>query len=193
MAMQFSGVDLVILVIMAISVMTGLFRGFIKELFALSLWICAFWGAGHYAPQFAHLFKPWIHQAELQLFATFIVIVIAVLILGGLLSSLLSFLISKSGLTGTDRILGMVFGFVRAVLIIALLILVAKLSGFPEAKYSEGSRLYREFNPVVQWMYSYIPGWLDKIKQFDEASHQAKSKKKDSAKTIKPSLSLLKL
>lgn len=102
MSMQFSAVDLVILGIMAISVMTGLFRGFIKELFALSLWICAFWGAGHYAPQFAHLFKPWIHQVELQLFASFIVIVIAVLILGGLISSLLSFLIAKSGLSGTD-------------------------------------------------------------------------------------------
>ena len=176
MFMQWATVDYVILGIVSISVLTGLFRGFIKELFALGLWIFAFWGAGHYSPQFAHLFKPWIHQPELQLFATFVLIVVVVLILGGLLSNFLGFLISKSGLSGTDRILGMAFGFVRAVLVIALMIVVAKLSGFPEEKYSKNSKLYSQFNPVVEWMHSFIPGWLDKIKQLDAATHISNSR-----------------
>ena len=193
MFIQWTGVDFVILAIIGVSVMTGLFRGFIKELFALGLWICAFWSAGHYSPQFAHVLKPWIHQSELQFFAIFILIVIGVLIVGSLLNHFLGFLISKSGLSGTDRVLGMVFGFVRAILIIALLILVAKLSGFPEEKFNQNSKLYAKFNPVVQWMYSFVPGWLDKIKQFDDASHEQKDKslhEKNVLKNMQPSLSL---
>ena len=86
----FSGVDYIILIIIGLSVITGLFRGFIKELFALGIWIAALWGAGHYSTQFSDLLKPWVNQSELRLFATFIVIVLLVLLAGGLLNSLLS-------------------------------------------------------------------------------------------------------
>jgi membrane protein required for colicin V production len=168
---QFSSLDIVILAVIAVSVFTGLFRGFVKELFALGIWFLALWSGGHFSNYGAEYLKPWINQPELRLLASFAVIMVMVLIVGGLLSSLLAFLISRSGLSGTDRLLGMVFGFGRAIFIISLLIVVAKLSGFPEQQYSTQSKLYAEFNPVVNWLSSFAPGWLDKIKSLDNSSH----------------------
>jgi membrane protein required for colicin V production len=171
----FSGLDYIILIIIGLSVITGLFRGFIKELFALGIWIAALWGAGHYSTQFSGILKPWVNQSELRLFASFIVIVLLVLLAGGLLNSLLSFLVNRSGLSGTDRLLGMVFGFIRAVFIISLLMVVAKISGFPEEKYKSQSKLYAEFTPVVKWMYSLVPNLLDKIKSIDPSDDSKKT------------------
>jgi membrane protein required for colicin V production len=168
---QFSSLDLVILVIVAVSVFTGLFRGFIKELFALGIWFLALWSGSHFSSFGAEYLKPWINQTELRLLASFVVIMVAVLIVGGLFSSLLAFLISRSGLSGTDRLLGMLFGFGRAVFIISLLIVVAKLSGFPEKQYTTQSKLYAEFTPVVNCLASFAPGWLEKIKSLDNSSH----------------------
>ena len=172
MTVDLSGLDIIILGLITISVVTGLFRGFVKELLALGIWIVALWGAGHFASFGSEYLKPWINQQELRTLASFVVIMISILIIGGLCSSLLSFLISRSGLSGTDRLLGMVFGFLRAVFIISLLIVVAKLSGFPEKKYTASSKLYAEFTPVVNWMASFAPAWLEKIKSIDTSSHE---------------------
>lgn len=159
----FTGVDYVILIIIAISAMTGLFRGFVKELMALGIWAIALWTAAKFANWGANYLKPWIHQDEFRLVAAFICITIAILLAGGLFSSLLSFIIQRSGLSGTDRLLGMIFGFGRAVFIISLIILVGRMTSFPMQKYAKQSQLFAYFIPVVDWMSSYVPPWLSKI------------------------------
>lgn len=171
MISSLSGLDIVILVIIAISVITGLFRGFVKELLALGIWIIAIWSAAHFSHQAAEFLKPWIHQSDLRTVAGFALIMIGILLLGGITSNLLSIVIAKSGLSGTDRLFGMVFGFARAVFIISLLIVVAKLSGFPDKPYTAQSKLYAEFKPVVRYLSSFAPGWLERLKDFNMGEH----------------------
>jgi membrane protein required for colicin V production len=172
MMASLSGLDIVILVIIGISVITGLFRGFVKELLALGIWILAIWAASHFCHFAANFLKPWIHQSDLRTGAGFALIMLSVLLLGGISSSLLSIIIVKSGLSGTDRLFGMVFGFARAVFIISLLIGVAKLSGFPDKPYTSKSKLYPEFKPVVAYMASFAPVFLDRLKGFNITEHQ---------------------
>lgn len=162
-----SGLDIIILVIIAISVITGLFRGFVKELLALGIWVAAIWTAFHFCAQASDWLKPWIHQSDIRTVAGFALIMISILLLGGITSNLLSIIIAKSGLSGTDRLFGMVFGFARAVFIISLLIVVAKLSGFPDTPYTSKSKLYAEFKPVVGYLASFAPGWLERLKEFN--------------------------
>lgn len=169
---EFTGVDYVILSIMGVSVITGLFRGFIKELMALGIWIIALWGAAKFSGYAADYLKPWINQSEFRMVVAFILITITILLAGGLITSLLSFLIERSGLSSTDRLLGMVFGFARAVFIISLIILVAQMTGFPQEKYAKNSKLYGQFMPVVGWMSSFAPQWLSKIKSIDKTQSQ---------------------
>jgi len=167
---NFAGVDYVILIILAISVITGLFRGFVKELMALGIWGLAIWGGVKFAGLAASFLKPWIVQQELRLIAAFALIAITILLAGGLITSLLAFLIERSGLSGTDRLLGMIFGFARAVCIISLIILVARMTGFPQEKYSKNSKLFNQFLPAVDWMSAFAPQWLSKIKSLDKFS-----------------------
>jgi membrane protein required for colicin V production len=171
---QLSGLDYVILSVMGLSVITGLFRGFVKELMALGIWVIALWGAARFSGLGADYLKPWVSQTEVRMVASFILITIIILLLGGLITSLLAFVIERSGLSSTDRLLGMIFGFARAVFIISLVILVAQLTGFPTEKYAKDSRLYGEFNPVVEWMASYAPQWLSKMKDLDKTNSSLK-------------------
>ncbi len=165
---EFSGVDYVILAIIGVSVITGLFRGFIKELMALGIWIIALWGAAKFSGFAADYLKPWITQSEFRMVVSFVLLTITILLLGGLITSLMSFLIERSGLSSTDRLLGMVFGFARGVFIISLIILVAQMTGFPQEKYAKHSKLYDQFTPVVGWLSSFAPQWLSKIKSIDK-------------------------
>lgn len=162
-----STIDIAIISIVGVSVLTGLYRGFVRELLALGIWIFSFWGASHYSKHFSIYLKPYITQDALRMVIAFVSMMFIILILGSLLSSLFSMLLKRSGLSGTDRILGMVFGWVRGAFIIALIIVVAKIAGFPEKDYAETSKLYRTFNPVVEWMSSYVPKILAQLQSID--------------------------
>jgi len=159
--------DWIIITVVGLSVLTGLFRGFVKELIALGVWILAIWLAFKYST----LLDPWlqlyIHDKTARTAAAFISILVATLIVGGLFNALLSFILKRSGLSGTDRLLGMGFGFMRGVFIVGLLILGVKITSLPHEDYSRDSRLYAKFDPLVNWLSSFMPEFINKVKALD--------------------------
>jgi membrane protein required for colicin V production len=163
MVMNLAGVDIAILSIIGVSVITGLYRGFVRELLALGIWIFSFWGAAHYSKQASIYLKPYITQDTLRMVLAFVGVMFVILILGSLIASLIGLLLKRSGLSGTDRLLGMVFGWVRGAFIITLIIVVVKISGFPEKEYADSSKFYHAFNPAVQWMSGYVPKILAQL------------------------------
>jgi membrane protein required for colicin V production len=76
------------------------------------------------------------------------------------------------------------------VLIISLIIVVAKITGFPEKDYAQNSKLYAQFNPVVEWMTSYVPQWLSKMKSLDPSSHDLVLENETGSKTPTDHLSV---
>jgi membrane protein required for colicin V production len=163
MVLNLAGVDIAILSIIGVSVITGLYRGFVRELLALGIWIFSFWGAAHYSKQAAIYLKPYVTQDTLRMVLAFVGVMFAILIVGSLITALIGLLLKRSGLSGTDRLLGMVFGWVRGAFIITLIIVVAKISGFPEKEYADSSKFYHAFNPAVQWMSGYVPKILAQL------------------------------
>lgn len=155
--MRFHWIDYIILAVIGLSVLTGLFRGFVKEIIALTIWIASFWLAYVYAPTAASWFESYIKNDTARVALAFIAILIAVLICGSLLNALLSTILHRSGLSGTDRLLGAVFGCLRGVLIVGVLILVSKLTLAPEETHTKESYFYPKFKPLVQWMSGFIP------------------------------------
>src|SRR3990167_6822851 len=151
--MQCNWVDLLILGVIALSMLTGIMRGFIKELIAICVWAAAIWTAFHCTP----LVDPWlvvyIKDATLRKIVDVVVIVVSVLIIGGLLSTFIGLVLKNSGLSATDRILGLIFGFVRGVVIIALVMVALMIADVPYQQYSKNSQLYSKFNPLTNLLY----------------------------------------
>ncbi len=157
--MQLSWVDMTIIGMIGLSVLTGLFRGFVKELIALFVWILALWLAFTYSPGFEPWLQKYIHSQTARTGISFILILMGTLIIGGIINAFLSFILKRSGLSGTDRILGMVFGFIRGVLIVALMMVLLKMAEVPLTPYSTKSYLYAKFEPVTLWLGNLLPNF----------------------------------
>ena len=160
-------VDLVIIAIIALSVITGLIRGFVKELVAVCVWILAIWLALNYSQALDPWLQNYIQDKTARSVVGFIAILLGTLIAGGITNAILGFIMKRTGLSGTDRILGMGFGFVRGVFIVALIMLVIKMTSLPYQQYSSNSVLYAKFDPVVNWLYGMMPNFINQVKMLD--------------------------
>ncbi|RMX18217.1 CvpA family protein [Legionella jordanis] len=170
--MQLHWVDLLIVAVVGLSVLTGLIRGFVKELIALAVWILAIWLAFSYSQSLDPWLQKYIQDKTARTVTGFIVILVAVLITGGIINATLSFILRRSGLSGTDRLLGMGFGFVRGVFIVALVMAAVKMTSVPYKTYSDNSMLYAKFDPVVDWLYAQMPEFIKQAKIFDKEKLQ---------------------
>ncbi|WP_133130448.1 CvpA family protein [Legionella yabuuchiae] len=166
--MSWHWLDYIIFAVVGLSVVTGLFRGFVKELIALIVWVLAIWLAYSYSHLLDSFLQPYIHDKNARLAIAFVAVLLSTLIAGGLVNAILSFILTRSGLSGTDRLLGMGFGFVRGVFIVALIMLIVKITAIPYQEYSEQSRLYAKFDPIVNWMGQYVPDFISEVKKHEE-------------------------
>jgi membrane protein required for colicin V production len=142
-------IDYLLLVIVGLSTVASLFRGFFREALSLGAWVLGLWLAWKLAPDFSGYLEPWIAEPELRLWVVRFLIVVAVLLAGGLLATLFSLILNSAGLSGTDRVIGSVFGFARGVLLAALLIMALELMGFRQATWWDESKLIPYSAPVV--------------------------------------------
>lgn len=144
--------------IIVVSVAISLVRGFIREVLSIVVWIAAFWISTHFARQLAVHLTNYLHSPTLRLAIAFAGLFLSVLLFGAILNFLAGTLVGKTGLTGTDRILGMVFGALRGVLIVGLLVLMAGLTGIPREHWWQESVLAVQLRPWVctigvgQWL-----------------------------------------
>lgn len=144
-------IDYIIIAAFVISVVIGLFRGFFREALSVVTWIAALWITLNYS----HLLEPMlgsIASEALRLWAARLLTFVLVLIAGGLLNALIGILVAKTGLSGTDRVLGMVFGGVRGVLLIGILVLVFRLMELDQEPWWKESRLVPVGEPVARWL-----------------------------------------
>ena len=150
-------VDYIILGIIALSAIISLFRGFVKEAFSLFIWISAFWLSWMFFRDLAGYLIQWISLPSARLGISFALIMIVVLIIGGIIGYLLSKLVEHTGLSGTDRLLGVFFGVARGVVIVAILILMAGLTPMPEDPWWNESLLIGHFQEISVWLRDLLP------------------------------------
>lgn len=151
--------------LIALSVLIGLWRGFIKEVFALAVWVLAFLLAFQYSDLAAVHLSGFVELPSARTAVAFGGIFILVLVAGGLLTWLVGKLVEKTGLSGTDRLLGAVFGALRGVLLIIALILVAGFTPIPNDPWWQQSRVIEALIPLADWTAGFLPEtvreWLD--------------------------------
>jgi membrane protein required for colicin V production len=166
--MSMNWIDISIITVVSISILTGLFRGFVKEAIALCTWIIAIWLAFQYTEVLDVYLKSYLQDETIRNIASFMLILIATLLLGSIVNAILSFILRKAGLGGTDRLLGMGFGLIRGVLIVSLIMLGIKMSSLPYQKYRTESKLYASLDPIVNTLYQHMPEFIKKIAEFEK-------------------------
>lgn len=172
--------DYSILGIILLSTITGILRGFVKELIALCIWALAIWLGYHYASSLDGFFQGWVEDVRLRYGIGFIVIMVATLIVGGICNAFLGFVLKKSGLSTTDRILGMGFGVVRGVFIVSLVLVVFQMTSLAKQDGMKNSQLAAQFDPIVVTLKSYIPTLIQHIKTIDTSHQLAASEQSES-------------
>ena len=149
--------DYAILGVLGISLLVGLLRGFIKEVFSLVVWAAAFVVAYRFADDVAGLMEAAVTVPSARTAIGFIGLFIVVLIIGGLANYLLGRLVESTGLSGTDRLLGGFFGIARGVAIVVAGILVTGFTPIPADPWWKESRMIQSFMPLVTWSVEFLP------------------------------------
>lgn len=150
-------VDIVFLVIIALSAMSGLFRGFVKEALSLASWVAAIFVAGVFSTELADMMSGLIENESLRRIAAFALLFVMTIFFGALLSNLASGLTSAAGLGGTDRVLGMLFGILRGVLITVLILFFTRPLDFTQ-DWFQGSFLVPYIVELSSWLEGLFSG-----------------------------------
>jgi membrane protein required for colicin V production len=149
-------VDYLILVIIIISTLIGLLRGFVREIVSLLTWILGFWIALRFARQVGDVFTV-IHNPSVRVVIGFVILFVVILIIGAVVNFLIGTIMEKTGAGPADRVLGLIFGMVRGVVIVAVLVIVAGFTRLPQEPWWHESRLIPSVQSVAGWMRAVLP------------------------------------
>ncbi|WP_185236232.1 CvpA family protein [Teredinibacter franksiae] len=120
--------DWVILAILVVSSLISLKRGFVKEALSMANWVLAFIVAMTFGDQLSSLLVNQIDTPSVRDMVAFGLLFAATLIVGAMVNYLIGELVRMTGLSGTDRLFGMIFGLVRGfIVVMAILLLVPGL------------------------------------------------------------------
>ncbi len=147
-----SSIDYAILVVIVFSALIGVWRGFVREALSLLIWVVAFWFAYSWSQTLAYLLDSFFADPGLRLIVTFVVLFLAVHIVGFIVSRLLSVLIRSVGLKGVDRVAGGGFGLLRGGIIVAVLVLLAEMTPIPQETMWQQSFMVSVFKDMLEWI-----------------------------------------
>lgn len=157
--------DWTIIAIIALSSLIGVSRGLIKEALSLVNWFAAFVIAMTFKVELAALMTELVATPSLRQLAAFAILFIVTLIAGSLLSGLLAQLVKATGLSGTDRLLGLIFGAIRgAIVVLALVIILPKLIPVTQDGWWQQAQLIDDFQAFESWGVSTFQQVLDWFK-----------------------------
>jgi len=155
--MTLTFIDWGIIAIMLISTLISLVRGFVKEVISLLTWVAAFVIALMFSPLAAQWLPEAIEIPSMRVAIAFLALFIVVLLIGGIINWAVSKAVEKTGLSATDRSIGLVFGATRGVFIVAVLILLGGLTAMPQETWWRESLLLPHFRVVAQWIHALLP------------------------------------
>ncbi len=150
---QFNAVDWLIVVVLGLSILLSLWRGFTREAISLAGWVEAFVIANMFAAQFSTLLASAIDNITGRYVVAFAILFAGTLVVAGLLARLARQVVKATGLSLLDRLLGTVFGFARGViLVLVAAYLLRQLAPPQNLQWLHESQLMPHIDMLVNWV-----------------------------------------
>ena len=133
--------DYVIVALLVFSCVAGLMRGLLREVLSLVTWLAAVLLAWN----FAYLLEPHLggalSEASVRPWAARTIIFVVVLLLGGIVTALVSHFVRLSLFSSLDRLLGFVFGLLRGAVVLGVLAMLCHAVRLHEEPWYRSSTL----------------------------------------------------
>jgi len=155
-----SGLDVAIIIIITASVIYSLFRGLVREVFSLLSIILGFMAAIRLYQVPAGILLRWIDNGMIVHLLSFVLTFVAVSILISLAGRLVRTFVKFAQFESADRLLGAVFGLLKGVFVVTVLILVLILFLPPAHRLLTQSQLSPYFITLGELSLSMIPSEL---------------------------------
>ena len=130
-------IDYIIIGIIAFSIIVSLLRGFVREVMSLASWVVAFIVASQFYPYLA-TYLTQIESDYVRNGTAIGILFVLTLIVGGIVNYVISQLVDKTGLTGTDRVLGAAFGLIE------------------QTDWWKESKLIPHFGFIIEWFFQQL-------------------------------------
>jgi membrane protein required for colicin V production len=149
---RLTGADVFILLVLLGSTLIGALRGFIREAASLVFWVLAIWASWKFGPLVVpHLggllanpnVAPWVGR---------LVVLILVLLVGWLVGLLLTYFTRTMGLGALDRVIGVLFGILRGMVLVGLLVIGGELLQLNQESFWTHSRLIPFAETIGDWL-----------------------------------------
>lgn len=165
-------IDYLILITLLVSVILGFFRGFLREAIGLLSWLGGLWLAWH----FAYVLEPYLGgqlaDPPFNVWAARGILLLSCLIVGWLIGNIVSYFMAQSGVSlMLDRLIGVLFGFIRGAVLVAVAVLLAREVDLQQSSWWHRSYILPLATEVSGWVKSFADSGARESRQAH--SHQA--------------------
>jgi len=149
--------DIAFLILIGVSILYSFIRGLVREIFSFLAIILGFLGASRGYTPVAIWLSRWVENQTLAQILSFTVLFLLIALITSLLGKALFRLIKKMDLRWADRLGGVAFGFLKAILLIAMILLVLTAFLPPKSKVLSESRVSPNALAVAKGLSFLVP------------------------------------
>jgi|ERR1700674_529522 membrane protein required for colicin V production len=160
--------DYVVLAVVGLSLLIGLLRGAVTEVISLAGWVAAVLLANRFAAQLAAAMKPLLDNPSLAMIGAYILIVLGSLLAATLLKLAVSEFVKVAGLRSVDRLLGLIVGAAKGVLLVLILVLAGGMTTLPQAHFWRNAASSKWFETLANGVKPWLPREIAKRVQFGQ-------------------------
>ena len=161
-----TGFDYVLIGIVGVSLLFGLWRGVVGEVIALVAWGVGIFAAIEFGAAVGHSVFAGLSDPALRTLAGCVVIFVGVLVTMAVLNMVVRSMVKALGLSVSDRILGMIFGLLRGVLVCMVLVGLGGMTSAPTQSWWRSAMLAAPLETVVLAAKPWLPDDLAKRIRF---------------------------
>ena len=149
-------VDYAIIGVIILSALISIVRGFVKEALSLISWVLAFFIASRFY-MYITSYLTYFDSDVIRIAVAIAILFISTLIVCAIISYIIGQLVQKTGLSGTDRVLGICFGVIRGILVVALvLFFIDTFTPLSQSQEWKQSQLIPHFHFIIRWFFDFI-------------------------------------